>query len=414
LELQTAINANPASSNYLSNAFVIFDYQGSTDFKFAGAYVGSNEWLIGHRTASGWVLGSKVSSTINTFTDYDLRVVIENDTDVTLFANGVQQVTHSFSGSLTDGEVGLGTRNAISRFDDLLVQQYTPPPPPPSGTLPIQDDFEDGQADFFQVRAGTWDTSTGEYSVLPTVGQDAISTLLIDDPLPTELELQTTINADPGTSNFLSNAFVIFDYQGPTDFKFAGSYVGANKWLIGHRTASDWVLKNSALATVNTLTDYDLRVVIENDSYVTLYANGVQQVTHSFSGSLTDGEVGLGTRNAISRFDDLLVVAYVEVQIQAQAPSFEVITAPPPPMPADPSAVVAWRLPEAAVDSIFGKSSTRLDLVSLLGQGVRRRAAMDQRVAIFADVSQENIESTEHVFGEYEGVLSDRWGVRLE
>jgi hypothetical protein len=250
--------------------------------------------------------------------------------------------------------------------------------------------------------------------VVPTVGQDAISTLLIEDPLPTDLELQTTINADPGTSNFLSNAFVIFDYQGPTDFKFAGAYVGANKWLIGHRTASAWVMLNSAASTINTLTDYDLRVVIENDSYVTLYANGVQQVTHSFSESLTDGEVGLGTRNAISRFDDLLVAAYVEVQIQVQAPSFEVITAPPPPLAADASAVDAWRLPEAVVDSIFGKSSTSLDPVSPLDRGVRRRTAVDQRLAIFADVSQESIESFEQAFEEYEGVLPGRWGVHLE
>jgi hypothetical protein len=143
-----------------------------------------------------------------------------------------------------------------------------------------------------------------------------------------------------------------------------------------------------------------------------LYANGVQRVTHSFSGSLTDGEVGLGTRNAISRFDDLLVAAYVEVQIQA--PSFEVITAPPPPIATYPSAVDVLRLPETVIDSIFGKSSTSLDPVSPLDRGVRRRTAVDQRLAIFADVSQESIESFEQAFEEYEGVLPGRWGVHLE
>jgi hypothetical protein len=370
--------------------------------------------LIGHRTTTAWVLDNSVSATIDTLTDYDLRVVIENDTDVTLYANGVTQVTHSFAQSVTDGEVGLGTRSAISRFDDLLVQQYTPSPPPPPGTLPLQEDFEDGLADFFQVQAGAWDSSTGEYSVVPTVGQDGISTLLIGDPLPSDLELQTTINADPGSLNYLSNAFVIFDYQGATDFKFAGAYAGSDEWLIGHRTTTAWVLDNSVSATIDTLTDYDLRVVIENDTDVTLYTNGVSQVTHSFAQSVTDGEVGLGTRSAISRFDDLLVAAYVQAQTQAQTLSFAVRASSQPSMMADPSAVFVRRLPEAVVDSIFDNSSTLLDPLSLVDLGVRRRVVENQRLVVLADLFNEDLGSTDQVFEEYESVLPDRWVWALE
>ena len=31
-----------------------------------------------------------------------------------------------------------------------------------------------------------------------------------------------------------SNAFIVFDYQSPTDFKFAGAFVGVDRWAIGH------------------------------------------------------------------------------------------------------------------------------------------------------------------------------------
>lgn len=116
--------------------------------------------------------------------------------------------------------MGLATWNAVARFDDVSVQQYTPPPPPPSGTLPLLEDFEDGQADFFESRIGLWSVSDGLYHATP--GEDAISTLRLSDPLPVDLDLRTVVNADAVSGNLYSNAYVVFDYQSNTDFKFAG------------------------------------------------------------------------------------------------------------------------------------------------------------------------------------------------
>jgi hypothetical protein len=154
--------------------------------------------------------------------------------------------------------------------------------------------------------------------------------------------------------------------------------------------------------------------VIENDTDVTLYANGVSQVTHSFAQSVTDGEVGLGTRSAISRFDDLLVAAYVQAQTQAQTLTFAVRASSQPSMMADPSAVFVRRLPEAVVDSIFDNSSTLLDPLSLVDLGVRRRVVENQRLVVLADLFKEDLGSTDQVFEEYENVLPDRWGWALE
>ena len=44
----------PASGSFYSNGFVIFDYQAPTNFKFAGAFVGIQQWVIGHRDVTGW------------------------------------------------------------------------------------------------------------------------------------------------------------------------------------------------------------------------------------------------------------------------------------------------------------------------------------------------------------------------
>jgi len=151
LEFWATINANAAASGRLSNAFVILDYQSPTDFKFAGACVGSDDWVVGRRTTSGWQFDAVVSAPIQAVADYRLQVIVEGDDQVTLMVDGVERVTHQFADPVTDGAVGLGTWDALSRFDDVLVQQYVPPPPPPSTTLPVEEDFEDGLADFFQV-----------------------------------------------------------------------------------------------------------------------------------------------------------------------------------------------------------------------------------------------------------------------
>jgi hypothetical protein len=332
LEFETTINADSAAG-YLSNAFVIFDYQGPTDFKFAGAKVGLDRWLIGHRDAAGWQIDSELAEMIAPSTDYRLRLLIENDTDVTLSVDGVAKVAHSYGGSLSDGQVGLGTENAISRYDDVTVQEYVPPP---SGTLPVAEDFDDGVADYFEDRSGTWTVGGGRYSVTPVVSTDGISTLRIGDPLPADLEVAATIRGEGGSGGYLSNAFVIFDYQSPTDFKFAGAYVGINKWSIGHRDGSGWISDAKVGETINALTDYQVRVVIENDSNVTLYVDGAAKVTRSYGDSLTDGQVGLGTKNAISHYDDVSVQQYVSAAALSWHGNLTSSSVPRPPLSAAP------------------------------------------------------------------------------
>jgi hypothetical protein len=307
VEVQASFNADPASTGRFSNGFLLFDYQGPADFKFAGAYVGGDQWLIGHRTASGWIVDAAVSSAIDPLTDYHLRLTIEAGGAATLFADGVQRIAHTFAGSLTDGAVGLGTQNSLTRFDDLAVQEFIPPA---SATLPHAENFDDGQADYFAVRSGDWTLAGGRYQAASIGGGDAAATLRLDH-IPPNLEIAAVFNADEATSDRLSNAFLIFDYRSPTDFKFAGAHVGGDHWVIGRRTSSGWLTDASQSAVIDALTDYQLRLVMENDSRATLYANGAPQVTRTFSDPLSDGAIGLATRNAVARFDDFAVQEYV-------------------------------------------------------------------------------------------------------
>ncbi len=188
LSLQATINGNAVQGSLYSNAFVIFDYQNENEFKFAGTKFGSSEWVIGHRNGTSWTVDASIVDPLQAATDYNLEVVIQNDSQVTLLADGVAKTSYTFSASLSDGSVGVGTWNAESYFDNIVVQSYTPPPPPAFGSLPIDEDFEDHVADFFRVESGSWSASTGRYRATPD--GDAISLLQISDSLPSELELR--------------------------------------------------------------------------------------------------------------------------------------------------------------------------------------------------------------------------------
>lgn len=316
VEIQATINVDDVTTGRYSNAFVIFDYDGPNDFKFAGAYAGEDRWLVGHRSSSGWIEDATFQEPIDAATDYEMAVLLQDDT-VTLSVGGESRISHSFVDSIVDGEIGLATRDALSYFDNIVVQEYVPPPPPPATTLPTSENFDDGVADHFLPQLGAWTVAEGRYRVVPVLDQDGISTIHLAENLPSNVVVQITINVDDVTTGRFSNGFVIYDYHSPTDFKFAGAYAGDNQWLIGHRNDVGWVSDAVFSQSIEAETDYDLKVLIEGES-VTLSVNGVQKVAYTFADSPTDGAIGIGTRDALSYFDNVMVQEFV----------------PPPPPPA--------------------------------------------------------------------------------
>jgi hypothetical protein len=308
LEVTVTFNADDVSSHYYSNAFVIFDYQGPTDFKFAGGYVGADQWVIGHRSASGWITDSQSDAPIDALTDHSLRVTIIGDSIVTLYANDSPQLTCSYSSSLTDGELGVGTRDSVCRFDDLGIRRLLPDDYSSVGVLSLSEDFDDRAADHFEPTSGNWLLIDGSYHVSPEISGDGISTLLLGEQLPEDMEIAVTFSADDVIPGRFSNGFIVFDYQSPTDFKYAGAFLHRDEWAIGHRTAAGWVDDILVSAPLGGLTDYDIRVTIENGSNVSLFHADALVASHTFDDSVTDGAVGLGSYNSITRFDDFSAV----------------------------------------------------------------------------------------------------------
>ena len=307
VRLAATINSSAGGGGKLSNAMLVFDEQGPTDFKFAGGFLGTGMWRIGHVTGSSWTTDAFVSEPINADTDYRLEVHIEG-TRVSLLVDTVLKVSHDFTGEpLTDGQVGLAVHNATSRFDDFSVRSLA--------KLPLVRNFASGASDPFEPQLGTWFVNGSDrYRGAATSPANAVSLLDLDEALPSSFRMNSIIRGK--NAGNLKNGVHVFDYSGPNSFKYAGGFFGANQWRIGHFDGVGWTTLASASAVNNTEIDYDTELVIR-ESTATLSVDGAVMVSFDFAGeALNEGRIGLGTHDGVAVFDDLTVAALAVLPIE--------------------------------------------------------------------------------------------------
>ncbi len=145
-------------------------------------------------------------------------------------------------------------------------------------------DFGDGQLNAFAVDSGAWAVTQGTLSVeAASLGQDAAAVWYHDEYLPVYYEMVGRVYIEKPTGGWKANANVIFDYFGPTDFKFAGLDQSINKLVMGYRDATGWhvVAQSPVLGSVSHSKWYDM-VVAVNGSTVTVLVNGTSYFTYTF------------------------------------------------------------------------------------------------------------------------------------
>ncbi len=122
-----------------------------------------------------------------------------------------------------------------------------------------------------------------------------------------------------------ANAYVIFDYFSPTDFKFAGIDVSTNKLLLGHRTAAGWIQDAFAPTQIKADTAYQMLVQV-NGTAVTVSVGG-RSFGYIFAARILDGQavglnkglIGVGSEQARGSFDN------VTIQVAPPAITFDSI-----------------------------------------------------------------------------------------
>jgi Ca2+-binding RTX toxin-like protein len=311
-EIQASVMAIKPTGGWNANSFVIFDYQGKDDFKFAGIDVSINKLVMGHRDASGWHVDEQavVKGGVKSDKYYNMLVAV-NGVNVTLLVDNKQVFTHTYQPRIVDGYayalnwgmVGVGSNNSRGAFDNIRVQIL-----PPQVTLDRTENFNDGVADDFTgYSSGAWSVQGDRYAVTP--GEGAGMSLL---DLGTEhLKVSSYLELN-GTVNATELAGYIFDRYGDASFKFVAVDAPNDRLVIGHYTKNGgWVTDAFVATSIDAGKDYTLNVALKGTTVSATLdpkPNGSAQaiVGFAFNAATVDGNFGLLATGPAS-FDDIRV-----------------------------------------------------------------------------------------------------------
>ena len=218
------------------------------------------------------------------------------------------------------GEIGL-----IIQHDGILWRnQAGAPTDPQAGNIPggrrdvlRTANFNDGTLTGFAPDSGIWQVTGAALSVsAESLGQDAAAVFYLDEAVSTYFEILAQVRVVKPTAGWKANAYIIFDYFSPTDFKFAGLDVALNKAVLGRRTAEGWIIDAQGVVQGGVMPDltYGLQVIV-NGLWVTVLVNGVAVLSRQMSPRFIDGRaegfnlgmVGVGSDNSRGTFDDVTV-----------------------------------------------------------------------------------------------------------
>ncbi|MGD8816801.1 MAG: cadherin-like domain-containing protein, partial [Acidobacteriota bacterium] len=306
-EIQAVINAAKPIAGYKSNTYIIFDYQGPTDFKFAGINISTDKIQMGRRTEAGWIVDVQTPAKLKPDRDYNVLVAI-NGLTVTLVVDNQDVFTHTFearidaygvSHGLNDGMVGLGSENAIARVDNLQVQVL-----PPEITLLETETFEDGTTEHFAPDpVGSWQFVDARYDGSPLAGSDGASAAIDLVIRPAYLlRLQSTFQTSSAAGFF-------FDRYSGDEFKFVILSAETDQVVIGHHTGrGGWAVDAVQSFTLEASRDYELEITLKG-STVSVMIEGQVVLGYAFNSLVVDGEYGLYVENGLGSFDSVSIMS---------------------------------------------------------------------------------------------------------
>jgi Ca2+-binding RTX toxin-like protein len=301
--------------------------------------------------------------------------------------NGSDKYSHvSMLQGGIDGEMGLVTQKDHGYWQDQTGGPTDPQPGNvPGGRRDVlrTADFNNGTASSFAVDEGNWSISGGKLSGTPvSTTQQAANVFYLDDYLPVYYEVTAKVSAEKPTGGWKSNAYVIFDYYSPTDFKFAGINVSNNKIEMGIRDASGWHIVKASTAPVQLKggTLYDLLLAV-NGNTVTLSVAGVNAFSYTYAARIVDGTpvflnrgmVGLGTNGSKTSFDNFGVQILPPALTLDYTATFDTNAG----IYLDPAASTgAWTVTGGRYQGTVGSGQTGLSLADL-GTALRADAYLE-------------------------------------
>ncbi|MGH9282894.1 MAG: Calx-beta domain-containing protein, partial [Acidimicrobiales bacterium] len=303
-EITATVSADKPKAGYKANAYLLFDYQGSLDFKFAGIEIGTSKVQIGRRTATGWQVLAQANWALVANRDYDLVVAVNGQT-VTLYVDGVQALAYTFASPLldpndpslgpvdplTDGMTGVGSNGSIMRLAQMSVRTLAP-----SITYTQTEEF-DAPPSGWETGAGSWTAASGHYVGAPAAGGAALATTSLG-VAPTAVLVAETVLTTGGVAG------LVFDHYAPDRFKYVVLDVAGGRGVVGHRTSAGWFEDAVLLRALSPSTSYTLRIALDGAT-VTVFVDGTQVLARTYASLLNDGRIGLLARTGAASFASL-------------------------------------------------------------------------------------------------------------
>ncbi len=308
-EVSASVYMDKPTAGWKANAYVIFDYFGPTDFKFAGLDQSTNKIVMGRRTAAGWVVDVQgtVSGGVKFTTWYSMLVAV-NGTTVTVLLNNKTAFTHTFAARVLDGVavglnkgfVGVGSDNARGRYDNVAVQVL-----PPTVSLDVTETFTSGDG-VFDPATGTWSISGGSLHGTPSsVTTPALAWADLGGRLSANAYLEITARVAVDANGFAGVAFDGYDVD---DYKVVALDVAGKRIVIGHVTPRSGFVVDAAVpwTTLAAGTFYTLVLTIKGAS-ITVTLNGALVRSYAYNSALADGGLGLYARTAAVHADQIRI-----------------------------------------------------------------------------------------------------------
>jgi hypothetical protein len=286
---------------------VIFDYQSKTDFKFAGVDIALNKFVMGHRTAAGWVVDVQTPLQVKPDTNYNVLVAV-NGTAVTVSVDGTKAFTYNFPAHVFDGVtyalntglVGMGSQQSRGIFDNVAVQIL-----PPQISYDSTETFDDGVANQYKTTTGaTWTDvasgGSGRYNVTAPTG--GYTTSIVDLGLGHGLQYSSYLELQAKFST-RGMAGITFDRYAANDFKFAAIDVIGQRIVIGHQDPRRGFFIDRAVSRALTAgTDYTMLLTLKGFT-AAVSVNGIFAFSFVYNANVVDGAFGVFAMNGISSFD---------------------------------------------------------------------------------------------------------------
>ncbi|MEZ6048188.1 MAG: SdrD B-like domain-containing protein [Planctomycetaceae bacterium] len=309
--------ASYSATGFWNDGFLVFDYQGPNDFKYAGMFTGQDEWIIGHYQGNWGNRLATASRELYTDIEYSLHLKLNGD-HVALFVDGLPVVDATFTGGIGDGNVGVAGYNSRTGFDNLWID--TTVTAGQSEELPYANDFETQTApSIYYYNELAWGFTNGANKYLRAntsyLSNPARHLATAYFPLdstkaPADIQIAAKIASKNGASAE-HNGYIIFDYHHEHDFKYAGFDANTNQWVIGHyqgnwsdvRAMVDW---DDTSRSINVNQWYSLNVDLTGTS-VSLKVDGELIASYDFGTPLNQGGIGLALNQAFTWFDDLSI-----------------------------------------------------------------------------------------------------------